>query len=182
MPTILAASGVEIMAYKLIPFYLFAFVAFIIAYLLFYRGAIQLFTEKKFWINTFPILVFIFFAASTFALHFIAEIQTTSLITVSKVFSYSIILFFIAATITFLARKSASLVPIGKAGIIIMNIGWILFLISDFSLLRSMLIYPRDFWFIALISEPATYLGLTIAHLLILLGIVLNIYHKEPKA
>lgn len=179
IPTVLAAAGASLPSTltELVPAYIIATIALIAAYVLFYRGTMMLLTTRKFWLNTFPVVIFVALNFLIFVLLLWFQVPVVKIIDIVSIFSYTVILFLILATIKLLWALQSTL---AKKGLWLTLIGWIMFLIANTHLVQIIHNYPQDFWFFALTSSPTAYiyLGFTVAHLFILLGIVLTHKHE----
>lgn len=180
IPAVLFDLGIDLKFISLTVIYVVTFPFAVIAYLLFYRGVATLITKKKFWVNKLPIIVFIIFTSLIFVLKFLFEIPAVTLMGITRLFNYSIILLIIAISIRALKQRPAVLTPlIARIGVIIVIFGWILFFISDLYIWQTAKTYVHQLWFVSLINVPYAYLGFTVAQILMLIGIVLASYHTE---
>ena len=178
IPAALFNLGIALSFIKLTTFYAVTFPLAVIAYLLFYRGVATLITKEKFWINKLPIIVFIVFTFSIFALRFLFEIPAVMLMGITRLFNYFIILLIIAASVSALRRKPAILAPLlARIGTAFIILGWIVYMISDLYIWQTAKVFP--IYFLALVNAPYAYLGFIIAQLLLLIGVVLASYHSE---
>jgi len=183
IPIILVGLGVTLIVSDFELFYVLAFVASIIAYLLFYRGTIMLFTVNKLWLNIVPLVFFIFFVAFILTRHFIFQYPFLDTVRYIFVFYYTINLFLIAAGIKLLRGKlSFELSKLSKIGVLSFIIGWTVFLLTNLYFWQSFTHYPEELWFVTFIFHPYAYLGYTMAYLLILVGFILSFFHfKTPS-
>ena len=180
IPAALFNFGIDLKFISLTAIYAVTFPLAVIAYLLFYRGVAILITEKKFWINKLPVIVFTVFISLIFSLRFLFEISAATLMGIVRLFNYSIILLIIAVAIKALKQKPPILAPlIARIGVVLVIFGWILLFISDLYIWQTAKTYVHQLWFVSLINVPYAYLGFIIAQLLILIGIILLSYHTE---
>ena len=180
IPVALFNIGIALSFISLTAFYAITFTLAVIAYLLFYRGIAILLTKNKFWINKLPIIVFIVFTFLIFILKYFFEFPTVTLMGMTRLFNYSIILLIVAISIKALRQKPAILAPlIARIGVVLVIFGWIFLFISDLYIWQTAKTYVHQLWFVSLINVPYAYLGFTIAQLLILIGIILVSYHTE---
>ncbi len=180
IPAALFNLGIDLKFISLTAIYAVTFPLAVIAYLLFYRGVAILITQKKFWINKLPVIVFAVFISLIFSLRFLFEIPAATLMGIVRFFNYSIILLIIAVATKALKQKPPILAPfIARIGVVLVVFGWILLFISDLYIWQTAKTYVHQLWFVSLINVPYAYLGFTIAQLLILVGIILVSYHTE---
>lgn len=179
IPTIMAAGGVNLTITDLVSsYYVFALFISIAAFILLYRGAVIMITDKKIWVNVFPIVSFVIFVPSILIAKFILNASAPDVIGIIYIFYYLCILFTVVVISKALWQKSVK--PIVKSGIISIIIGWILFLTYNTHMWINMTSYSEDKWFFALISTPYSYLGFTIGYFLILIGFILVCFGDRP--
>lgn len=180
IPAALFNLGIALKFISLTTFYAITFPIAVIAYLLFYRGIAILIAEKKFWINKLPVIVFVIFTSLVFILRFLFGIPVITIIGITRLFSYSIILLIITTAIQALKQKPAILAPlIARIGTTLIIFGWIVYMISDLYIWQTARTFFHQLWFSAIINVPYAYLGFIIAQLVILIGIILLSYHTE---
>lgn len=180
IPNALFNMGIVFGSISLTGFYVATFILGVVAYLLFLRGTIILITDKKFWINVFPAVIFVIYTPLILALKFILAFSVANILGITRGFNYAIIIFLIAVIIKLLRAKPPILQPfIARAGAVIIAIGWLLFMISDLYIWQSIKTYPPQWWFAAVISSPYAYFGLIITQVIILIGLILLSCHAE---
>lgn len=179
IPTFLASAGVTLVISQLTSFFAVAIIARVGAYLLFYRGMMTLLKAKKFWLNSFPLLIFIILTPFILSLIFIYHFQLAQVGNILRPFHYAIILFLIAIAVRFLKEKSLLLLSKNaQIGLVLFIIGWLVFLFSDIQIALGYVKVPAEFWFLTLVSSPNVSIGFSIAHVLILIAIVLISHHR----
>jgi len=179
IPAALFNLGIDLKFISLTTIYAVTFPLAVIAYLLFYRGVAILITQKKFWINKLPVIVFIVFISLIFSLRFLFEIPVVTLMGITRLFNYSIILLIIAASIKALRTQDDHLISprVARFGTMLIILGWVVYVISDIYIWQTAKVFP--IYFLALVNVPYAYLGFIIAQLLMLIGIILASYHSE---
>ena len=176
----MVAGGAELHINTLNSFYTAAFIAYVIAFLLIYRGVVAAATRKKFWLNVFPVIIFVLFVSLILFLYFGLDVSRKVIIGANQIFTYSIIIF-AAGPQRKTHKKGGTPVRTGfaRVGVIVTALGWLLFIIFNALLWYRTMLYPPDLWFFAIAYAPAVYLGLAVAHIVILVGFILWSFHKD---
>ncbi len=82
LPIFFINLGVQISYNTLLTLYAIGFFAVLLAYLLFYRGTVSLFSKNAFFKTVIPLIAFPFFAVVTLGSMFILKVETSILYTV----------------------------------------------------------------------------------------------------
>jgi len=179
IPAALFNLGIALKFVSLTAIYAITLPLAVIAYILFYRGVAILITKEKFWINKLPVIVFAIFTSLIFTLHFLFETPAVTLMGITRLFNYFIILLIIAASIKALRVQDDHLISprVARIGTMLIILGWMVYMISDIYIWQTAKMFPM--YFLALVNVPYAYLGFIVAQFLMLIGIVLASYHSE---
>ena len=178
IPTTLVLAGIPISSTVegMAPFFIVASIALVAGHMLIFRGTVQLLTTSKFWINIFPLLIFVLLNALISGLFLVFHTSVTISLYFTTGFIFLNVLFLIIANIKLLRSAMTQKEKIGFWSLIV---GWIAFFVSHNYLTQVLSNYPIDFWFFALTAAPTVYIyaGFTVAHLLLLFGFILSHTH-----
>ena len=154
IPTFLAAFGVKLVISDLTPFYAIAIIFRIAAYLLFFRGMMDLFSAKRFWLNTAPFSALIVLSLLALSLIYIFRLPLPYVGNIFRPFHYAIIMFLIIAAIRLLRERLLYLSSKAtQTGMIFFIVSWVIFIASDLQIALGYQRFPTDFWFLNLISS-----------------------------
>ncbi len=175
IPVYLINLGVEVSYATLLLMYTLSFVAAFVAYLLFYRGTISLFTEERFVALAFPNIILPVISIFALGALFYLKLPTILIYTaaawgflfpnnmyISSLFLYS---FAQGSPRGMLKRKFCTFV---------LAVGWFLMLGLDIVLWVSAVLYLRpDLWILKVASMQGWFIVRAIDYLIILWGVLL---------
>lgn len=175
LPIFCINLGIKISYNFLLTLYTISFFAVLFAYLLFYRGTLALFIQEKFFTTIFPFTVFPAFAALTIFSLLVAKIETFVVYTVG-VWGFLIPIDAFLATLCFYFFVRG--VPVNgtkrRFSILLLSIGWFLFLILEIFLWYKVATsITTEFWILKIAYRQGWFLLRAIANLLLLVGALL---------
>lgn len=179
MPVVIASAGIRIVVPDFLPYYLFTSLLLFISLAIFYRGAMHFFTRNRFWLTIFPVFLFGTFWILTFIARFVfnAEVAVIALIVFLPLTAAVVLI--IAGTLRYLKQLDHSpIAPIARVGTMLFILGWLIYSVLNYLVILTLMRYPADFWFIAILYS-VVYLGLALVHLLMAGGLYLAGFHKD---